>query len=578
MSVGKTTCLPPADEPPDAASIIELIKTTQAASLMTVPLLLDEIAARTSRDAIDTLAQLDFVGTGGAALGAGVGNRLTEAGVKILNFYGTTETGHLSQTFAPKPDSYEWRFFRVRADIKFHITPLATHHAEEMFRLTIFPFGGTDGIEVEDQLIRNRDHPETDFVVVGRDDDLIVLATGEKVDPSHLESMLSNSGLVKAAVAFGVNRFEIGVIVQPNVTLLSTAQHDQFEDAVWPLIVQAGEKMDAFARVSSPDAIIVVSEETVIPRADKGSILRQEVYKLLREEIDQAYERLEQGAANVGGIEALDSNNLEQSIKGLIQKHVNLRLGPEEWTTEDNLFDLGVDSLQILKLRRALLEATRSVSDGPDLLGHITPDFVYANPSVQQMANALRGTADSPQEESAWQEVGRLVQEYSLRRDTPTWDDNAEPSSQPGDMVVLLTGSSGSLGSHCMADLARSSQVSEIVCLIRTGKGGTSFDGDYNQRAVLRSRGIDLSEKEWSKLSLLACDPTSNLFDTVAYRGFKVTRLSTPSAAIDFSCISVSGGLSEEHHASLARRVTHIVHAAWPTDFHRRLSSFRYQL
>jgi long-subunit acyl-CoA synthetase (AMP-forming) len=44
---------------------------------------------------------------------------------------------------------------------------------------------------------------------------VIVLATGEKVQPHVLETVLNEHEAVHAALAFGVGRFSIGVLIEP---------------------------------------------------------------------------------------------------------------------------------------------------------------------------------------------------------------------------------------------------------------------------------------------------------------------------------------------------------------------------
>jgi nucleoside-diphosphate-sugar epimerase len=548
MSAGKTTVYPASDGIPNALSIIKLVKVTNAKSMMTVPFLLDDICNLPNDEGINILADLDFVGTGGAALGAGVGDRLTKGGVKLLNFYGTTETGPLSQTFVPS-DSYDWKYFRLRTDMNFKIAELEPRDSERRFRLTVYPFGGTDGLEIADQLIRNEEYPETDFAAVGRDDDVIVLATGEKVNPLILETMLSEAPMAKSAIAFGENQFNIGVIVEPTEALSSDA-YGKFKDSIWPIITAAGERMDAFSRISSRDAIIVVPTGTVIPRTDKGSIARKEVYALFDKEVKGVYEKLLLGVGDES-IEPLKFDNLEQDLKALIQKHLKLSVGPSEWTIEESLFDLGIDSLQALQLRRVLISAAAKTEalNGVDVSKLIRLDFIYLNPSVHDIASSLRRQPDSVEqvEDNAWKEVDKFVQKFSLK-DCAV---QTKLPSAPENAVVLLTGSSGSLGSHCLADLVRSPQVKHVVCLIRKGKGGTATsataNGEYD-KSTITSRGLELLEDQWSKISALEIDPTADIL-----------------------------GLNETDYKRLQERVTHVIHAAWPMNYLIRLPSFQYQ-
>ncbi|KAJ0165996.1 L-2-aminoadipate reductase, partial [Colletotrichum tanaceti] len=646
LSAGKPTLYPASDGIPDAASIVDLVKRTGARSMMTVPFLLDAICDLPDDRGIRALAHMDFVGTGGAALRAGVGDRLAAGGVRLLNFYGTTEAGHLSLIFAPKlrkgteggGSSYDWKYFRLRNDIKFTLAELESPSpqpssrgedgGQRRFRLTVFPFGNDEdddkGIEIADQLVRNervyRDEGIADLAAVGRDDDVIVLATGEKADPLILETMLGETPGVKSAVAFGENQFHLGVIVEPREPqrLLGPGDVEAFRrDVIWPVVAAAGQRMDGSARVPSPDAIVVVVPEAnknkVVPRTDKGSIARRETYALFDEEIRAVYERLA-GAADaaatpeMGAVGPLDLDDLEESIRALVDEHLRRRLGPQmhmpAWTVDDSLFDLGVDSLQALQLRRVLVAAaskTKGLGLGldpgagagagdvkVDVAEMIPSQFIYRNPSVREMAAAIlqrRSSGEQTDSSKSFslsysssrdpvvQEVKELADRYSLgggaggTEEEEKEKEKKEPSggsnSNAEKAVVLLTGSSGSLGSHCVADLARRPQVRHIICVIRKDKGASAMSssspapgGDGGEeggppfdREILKARGLEIAEEEWSKVAALEVDPTAD-------------RL----------------GLTPAAYAAMQESVTHVIHAAWPMNYLMPLRSFRYQL
>ncbi|KAK4200400.1 L-aminoadipate-semialdehyde dehydrogenase large subunit, partial [Triangularia verruculosa] len=559
MSAGKTTLYPPSDGIPNAGSILKLIREMRPRSMMTVPFLLDDMASLPDNEGVKALAPMDFVGTGGAMLGAGVGDRLAAGGVKLLNFYGTTETGHLSLVFAPT-DGYDWKYFRLRSDIKFEIDELPVRGPDggSRYRLTVWahPAGSTEGFTIPDQLMRNERYPETDFAAVGRDDDVIVLATGEKANPVALETELGEFPGIKSAVVFGENQFHVGVIIEPQVPL-SAEDQAAFRDEVWPVVQAIGEKMDAFARVPSPAAVVIVPQGTVVPRTDKGSIARKETYALFEKEINAVYQRFQQEAAD--SAEPLQLETLEESLQQLISKTLSRSRSSgslPEWTVEDSLFDLGVDSLQILQLRRALVSAAQKTEGlrNVDVTKIFTPEFFYVNHSVREMAAAIRNPSLTPPEQDqllalAAEEVQELAELNAVTVPSQPLADK-QPTSW-NNAVVLLTGSSGSLGSHILADLARRPQVKQIICLIRKEKGTNAPPtpgGGKFERTILRSRGIELEEAEWAKVATLEVDPTSEKL-----------------------------GVAPVVYAGVQARVTHIVHAAWPMNYLMKLRSFQYQ-
>lgn len=537
MGVGKTVCFPPPGTVPNAHGVINLIKNNQGASLMSVPSILEEIMIAPTDDGVRTLATLDFVTFGGGLLTPKVGDRLAAAGVKLLNHYGTTESGPLSPFFAPTA-SYDWHFFRLRRDMRMSMKEIEPCEGQRRFRLTTYPFGVDQPFEIQDQLICNPEHPDTDFNSVGRSDDLIVLATGEKVLPQILETSLVESGLVKSAIAFGDRQFEIGVIVEPLAPVNTPEDERTVREAVWPVVVQAGNKMDDHAKVSSSDAIIVVPAGTVIPRTDKGSIARREVYKLFEEQISQVYQTLETRPID-SSVKSLDMDNLEQGLIELIQTRIHWSVPLTDLGRDDDLFERGMDSLQAMRLRRYLLCAVPTAINGTSSADRVGRDFIYANPTVGQMANALRESQGpnkprSPHD-TARELLPQLVQAHGL---------HATSFPDPG-AIVVLTGSTGSLGSHCLAELVKMPNVARVICLNRSR---ASVDGDASTRLArtLNDKSIHLDEGMWSK----------------------VQTYETNLAADNL-------GLPPSEYAMVRSAVTHIIHTAWGMDFKWQLSSFR---
>ncbi|RYP73018.1 hypothetical protein DL771_003886 [Monosporascus sp. 5C6A] len=113
--------------------------------------------------------------------------------------------------------------------------------------------------------------------------------------------------------------------------------------------------------------------------------------------------------------------------------------------------------------------------------------------------------------------------------------------------VVLVTGATGSLGSHLVQKLAENPNVAKVVCLNRRSSSGSSVD-ERQQEAFL-SRGIALSPGARAKLRVLETD--------------------TSQAQL---------GLPPHEHAWLVQHGTHIVHNAWPMSGTRPLSAFEPQL
>ncbi|KAK3291690.1 polyketide synthase [Chaetomium fimeti] len=108
--------------------------------------------------------------------------------------------------------------------------------------------------------------------------------------------------------------------------------------------------------------------------------------------------------------------------------------------------------------------------------------------------------------------------------------------------VVLVTGATGSLGSHVVSHLASLPSVKEVVCLNRRSIANDPTTRQYDS---LRSRGIALSEEALANLRVMETDASKPML-----------------------------GLSATEHDRLRKTVTHILHNAWPMSITRGVEAF----
>lgn len=115
----------------------------------------------------------------------------------------------------------------------------------------------------------------------------------------------------------------------------------------------------------------------------------------------------------------------------------------------------------------------------------------------------------------------------------------------PGrEQCLLVTGATGSLGSHVVSAAARMPEMRRIVCLNRVG----TVDVETRQQEAFNTRGIHLEPELAAKLSILQTD-TSKPW------------LGLPPAVYD----------------DLVHSVTHIVHSAWPMSLTRTTKAYEPQ-
>ena len=524
LGIGKPFYIPPSNTVPTGLSTATAIRSSGAQSLMTVPHILGEICALPPEEGMGTLRPLQFVASAGGPLNHNTGEKLAAFGVNLLAHFGTTEIGPIAPLFKPGPD-YDWRFFKLREDMDLRLDADNGYHT-----LTARPFGWDIEFILQDRLVTSERHPGKHFRAVGRNDDLVVLSTGEKVLPAIMETLLCESPLVKAACVFGEARFELGVIVEP--AILGT-DAEQLRDDIWPIILEASRQMDSHAQITSKTSIIVA--DCALPRSDKGSLVRREAWSAFADNIEYVYRQLEESNVSKSRM-TIHTETLQQDVKDMLRTELG-------WTDilghGDDFFELGMNSLQAMRICRKLRSAE---FDGQRLpSGAVPNDFLYKNSNMDALVEALKShgtrSIDTTSEEDL---MMQLSEHYSLR-------------SKEEKFTVLLTGGSGSLGSHIIAALASNSAVAKIICL--------------NRRQAASSENSDSPHS-----------PKERQIRALQSKDIKATPdILTKLDVVEIDIRAASFGLSLDQYAQLCSRVTHILHAAWPMDFQRNLSSFNSQ-
>ena len=109
---------------------------------------------------------------------------------------------------------------------------------------------------------------------------------------------------------------------------------------------------------------------------------------------------------------------------------------------------------------------------------------------------------------------------------------------------VLVTGATGSLGSHVVSAAAQTPHVCKVICLNRLG----TVNAVTRQREAFNIRGIELEPSAESKLQVIETDPSKPIL-----------------------------GLPSDIYETLIQSVTHIVHSAWPMSLTRTTKAYEPQ-
>lgn len=531
---------------PTPDGLFKAAKATDSDVIFCVPSIIEAWAQRP--EYVKWLASRTGVLFGGGPLNKEAGDYMTSQGVSIFILYGSTEGGIMSPIL-PDKVGYDWEYFRIPDNVKSHMVPYGNNTYEFVMVLNHFctlsvintQVDGVPAYATSDLFAPHPTKPGY-WKIFGRTDDQIMHNTGEKTNPGPLESMLNQDPHVLSSVMFGRGRFQAGILVDPKSEYRFDPSDEvklaEFRNKIWPTV----ERMNAYAPQHSrlfKEMIIVAKPSKPFTYTAKSTARRQAVIADYEDEINAVYDKVEESTqSNIPPPAQWDVVSTTDFVRAVVNKVLRQTVNDD-----DDLFEHGCDSLQATWIRNSLLRALHDSVETDTR--RIADNLVYDNPSVLRLASFISDLACG-KDGTETSQAGRvdamraMLARYNKHFPLHRADDHNGHTA--GD-VVLVTGTTGSLGCHILARLANRHSVSRIFALNRTSRDKTPLR--TRQEQALLQRGLSASILEDEKVVLLEGDLTA-------------ARL----------------GLPEETYEKLRQVVTHIVHNAWRVDFNLSLSSF----
>ncbi|KAK5087338.1 hypothetical protein LTR70_002173 [Exophiala xenobiotica] len=485
-----------------------------------------------SEEGIQMLTKMKVVMFGGSACPDGLGDLLVERGVNLISHYGTTETGQLMTSFRP-PGDKAWNYVRVHDKLQ----PYARFEPQggDLYELVILDgWPSKVATNRKDGAYATKDafspHPtiENAWKYACRLDDTIVLMNGEKAIPIPMEMAVRQHALVKDAVVFGSGKSRLGMIIVASETA-AELDPNILVDRLWSTISKENNDAPAYAQIAR-EIIVVLPPGTPFPQTDKGTLIRQAFYKQFADQIAALYLSLESSA---NGTLVLNDSELRQYLREKLAAFVP-GVDLTEITDSTDLFSLGIDSLQSSRLRGTILQDIQ-------LNGNtLSQNIVFEQPSISKLAQALISIRDGATASTAnvEEEMGSLIAKYG------TFPQHVPIETQSAQKVVVVTGATGSLGAHVVAQLAGRKEITEVCCLVRASSKETAMSRtliSLGDRAVLHQ------------------------LSPAARR--KITAYPSNFAKEDL-------GLEPDVYDHVKSGLVSLIHCAWSVNFNKRLSSF----
>jgi thioester reductase-like protein len=379
---------------------------------------------------------------------------------------------------------------------------------------------------------------------MGRADDIIVFSTGEKLNPVTIEMAVMGHPEVIGAQVVGSKQFHAALIVEPAQHPKSEEEKKVLLDDVWPTIEAVNSETVAHGRVPR-DYVFLTDPKRPFPRAGKGTIQRAMAAKLYAHDIKSFFEQRKDEMAISMDLDVTSQPAFARSLQQLVQSVFK----GDELGANDDFFTAGMDSLQAIQLSRTLRASfeTAGIELGEKEIDSRT---IYNYPSVTKLANhtltlahANLGEIKPGQNPSSDITVDEkvmfdaLVKKYI--RDLPAATPNKPVAAQKG-QVIIITGTTGALGSYLLDLALKCPHVGKVICFNR------GADSRERQIKITSARGLST---DFSRAEFLQAD------------------LAEPDL-----------GLAPEVKHRLSDEIDRVIHNAWPVNFNMSVGSFELQI
>ncbi|EJD40563.1 acetyl-CoA synthetase-like protein [Auricularia subglabra TFB-10046 SS5] len=546
---------PPVSPPvlPHAETFLNSVVALDCGIAMCFPSILEQIS-HNSED-INKLVPCKSVGLGGAALKQAVGDRLVEAGVQLIQVYGMSECGVTTPIF-PKSLGKDWQWMRMCDWVKASYRDLGdgTHepvmlsHDGHHIDSPNCEVDGHNAISTNDVVILHPSDPRL-FKVVGRLDDQIVLSTGEKTNAIPLEGILRTDPRIAYAVMFGRTRPHNGVVIEPRPEHAFDPRDrkrlEEFRDSIWPTVVKMNEFAPSHSRLAREMILVVSPSKPFFINQTKFTAVRSVVIADYESEIDAVYDEFEQAAQpNFPPPPDWEEENALPFVRRLVATFVT-----EVKTDEQDLFDVGCDSLKAAQIQNNILSALRATGLSTDRL---PADIVYKYPTIAGLAASVSAVAQLKQHvidelDAKAEEIQAILTRYT--KSFPQHNSTSKTKPAQDELAFLVTGTTGGLGTNLLAQLLGAPNVRKVYALNRRGPQGVPLLNRH--KAAFLDRGVDPGLLESGRFVLLEGDTSREDL-----------------------------GIAPDIYDEMRHDLTHIIHngksiiSAWPVNFNFAIQTF----
>ena len=378
----------------------------------------------------------------------------------------------------------------------------------------------------------------------GRKDDVIVLNNGEKIAPALMEATLMSDPLVKGAMIVGRGKFQPAALIDlAEEPPKGVKQRHQMVERLLPVMAEANEHAPAHGKLDQYH-ILFADPKKPIYYLGQGKIQRHRTHDLYIKNIEEVYrvadDASEQfGFSNLPGLDFASEKSVNQWLQQLIAEIADVRdLGMDQ-----DLFETGIDSLQVIRMARELRFQAKRAGLGRLGAEEFLPTAIYSHPTLNQLTaftlrqvdvnplinghvnchlnghvnDHVNGNSNGCIANSTTDVMQALLHAYA--NDLPQ-SSHLPPPPSTENMIVILSGSTGSVGSYLLEALYHNKNVSHIICLDRSSNAAFKHSQTGSKRGLspLHPGRVEFFKADFSE-SRLALEPSvyERLLKTVTH-------------------------------------------------------------
>ena len=523
-------------QPPNGGLVASIMQQQKIRGCLLPPSVAE--ALLNEPDGLNYFKQLDVFVYAGAPLPQAVGDKLSKV-TTVCQFYGSTEVGQIRQ-LVPRPEDWSYMEFhpntklefRPSDDDSFELVILADATTEDSMSLN-HNYPGLREWQTKDLF---RTHPEKRNLwrFHGRKDDIIVLLNGEKLNPVPMESLLQGLSIVSGALVVGQKRNQPALLLEMKVSGGQT--ENDLLDEIWPAVESANAKMPGHGRVMRSLMLLAKPKKPLV-RAGKGTVVRKATESAFATEIEQLYANRQQPPLTKPS-PLIATRFSPDAITHLIRSVISSGIDVDQLEDSDDLYASGLDSLKTIEAVEAL-KSSLLPHRAAQSLSWLSSKTFYNHPSVGQLSRLLQEFLNDgviPQEKRRSAEMNDVFE--NLARSLASSKASPVVKNNTRGLSIILTGTTGTLGTHLLEEFSQDQMVSMVYCLNRSPTAERQWRDNCKKRNIRPPP-----------------DSADITFITVDYRLDNL-------------------GIRSSQLSDLMNECDMIVHNAWKVDFNQDLSSF----